>query len=379
MTDIIGFLVYEMVLRLAKVKLKTKKTHSNVALLVKTDELGDYILFRNYLPQLIAHFKRANTQLVFVGNALWKDLFESYDNDPAIISCIWINKKQFNSSMRYRFGILRQLRSIPFTVACNLVVSRNRRVDDALMAAADCKDRLGYADDFCNMTRLEHFFNRRLYKNVVTTPAVCHDFLKHPYFIATLTHTQTPAPALALPVTNNIIATPLPANYVVLFPGSGKKDKIWATEKFVTVAIFLKETYGYHICLAGSAADAVYADEFKKKIDSGVTDFCGKTNFRQLIELVQKSQLVVSIDTGSVHVAAACNKPCFAIFNGIHWGRFAPYPAILQKKVVALYPPSVEAQTANAIITDPQQVVPGNFNDVSAGQMINAIRSFMGK
>ena len=42
-------MIYEVILLLAKIIFTKQSTDNDTILLIKTDELGDYILFRNYI------------------------------------------------------------------------------------------------------------------------------------------------------------------------------------------------------------------------------------------------------------------------------------------------------------------------------------------
>jgi ADP-heptose:LPS heptosyltransferase len=373
MVNTAKLLVYEIILFFSKIKLTQQKKDADTVLLVKTDELGDYILFRNYLPLLIKTLTQNNQKLVFAGNLLWKELFDNLDYNNAIIECIWVNKNLFKKNIYYRYRLLHKLNRMQFSMACNLVVSRSRRTDDAIMAAASTPQRIGYDSDASNMNRLESFFNRSLYNKKIPIPLLSHDFEKHKYFIDALAGRDTAIPLLVLPEVKSSLELP-PAPFILLFPGSGKKDKIWQTSKFVQVAGFIHEQYGYTICLAGSKSDAVYADAFTNNFDHPVIDLCGKTNFMQLIELVRNCRFVLSIDTGSVHMAAGTNTACFAVFNGFHYGRFAPYPEYMKKPVYPVYPDDVQKQIESMKLSTGGPIKPGKFNDVPAEKLIEKIK-----
>jgi ADP-heptose:LPS heptosyltransferase len=366
------WLVYELILVFSKMRFRPKADKEEKILLVKTDELGDYILFRNYLPPIIAALKTSNKMLVFVGNALWKPLFESFDLDEAIITTIWLNKNKFKKDLRYRFSLLRQIGGLQYSQAYNLVVSRSRRVDDMIISAARAPQNIGYVNDSANMTRLEAFFNSHLYQITIPLPPGIHDFEKHYYFLQYLSP-KSALPALSLPTVNNTVQLPT-LNYVLLFPGSGNKERIWDTEKFIQVAEFIQKEYGYSICLAGAPTDVVYANLFKSRFKGTVIDFCGKTTLTQLIELTQNSRFVLAIDTGAVHMAAACNILCFGIYNGDRYARFAPYPNQLKKKIYPVYPPAVDEQIATAAVTGGNIVSKaGKYDEVTAEKVIAQI------
>jgi ADP-heptose:LPS heptosyltransferase len=53
---------------------------------------------------------------------------------------------------------------------------------------------------------------------------------------------------------------------------------------------------------------------------------------------IAESQLLLSNDTGAVHIAVAVETPCVCISNGNHYGRFVPYPASLAANFSVVLP-----------------------------------------
>lgn len=365
-------MIYEVILLLAKIRFTKQSTDNDTILLIKTDELGDYILFRNYIELFITTYA-ANKKIIFIGNELWKNLFENFDSHPGIMATYWVNKKSFKSQMAYRYRLLKQVNHLSAAIAVNFVYSRTRRFEDAIISASSATIKIGYAGNTDNALPLEKSLNKKLYTQQINVPDKLHDFLKHQLFLKAISANSIELPALNIPAIINTSFTVPDKRYILLFPGSGKPEKIWATAKFVEVANYITEKLGYHICLCGSKADIPHAENFITNFKQDVSNYCGKTNMIQVIELVQKSKFIVSIDTGSVHLAAACNIPAFAVYNGIHYGRFAPYPTELKKNIYPFYPDEVEMQLLR---NGKAEIVPGNYNDVSAEKVIAGILKF---
>ncbi|MGG9964520.1 glycosyltransferase family 9 protein [Ferruginibacter sp. SUN106] len=365
-------MIYEVILLLAKIKLRKQSTDNDTILLIKTDELGDYILFRNYIT-LIAATYGSGKKIIFVGNQMWKNLFDNFDRHPSIIATYWVDKGLFKSKMLYRYQLLKQISHLNAGTAINMVYSRTRRHEDAIVSVAAAPLKIAYTGNTDNALPIEKPFNKNLYAQLINVPDKLHDFLKHRLFLQQLKGQEIKVPELEIPrVSNNSFSLP-EKPYVLIFPGSGKPEKIWTTDKFIDVANFITKTLGFNICLCGSKADVPHAINFITNFTGDVTDYCGKTNMIQVIELIQKSQFTVSIDTGSVHLSAACNVPAFAVYNGIHYGRFAPYPAELRKNIYPIYPDEVEKQLLRNM-TD--EIIVGDYNDVTAEKLIKAIKLF---
>ncbi|MCP4327054.1 MAG: glycosyltransferase family 9 protein [Alphaproteobacteria bacterium] len=60
--------------------------------------------------------------------------------------------------------------------------------------------------------------------------------------------------------------------------------------------------------------------------DPGFIDLGGRTGLDQLITLITQARLVVSNDSGPMHIAAALRRPVVALFGPTSATRFGPYP-----------------------------------------------------
>jgi hypothetical protein len=49
-------------------------------LIIKTDAIGDFILFRNFIEEVKLSLKYRDYEIELLGNELWKDLVLAYDS-----------------------------------------------------------------------------------------------------------------------------------------------------------------------------------------------------------------------------------------------------------------------------------------------------------
>lgn len=85
------------------------------------------------------------------------------------------------------------------------------------------------------------------------------------------------------------------------------------------------------IVLVGGPDDRIRGEEITSLVkDSNVINTCGELNINQSASLVKSSQVVITNDTGLMHIAAAFNKPTISV-----WGNTIPefgmYPYMPQK------------------------------------------------
>jgi len=112
---------------------------------------------------------------------------------------------------------------------------------------------------------------------------------------------------------------------VTLIPGAKFEGKRWDKEKFAQLAKELIKIYGVKIIITGSKEEKKLTEEVKEMIEEkGVFDFGGKTNLRELAAIYELSDLVVSNDTGSMHLACAVGVPIVAIFGPSNPYRYGP-------------------------------------------------------
>lgn len=69
------------------------------------------------------------------------------------------------------------------------------------------------------------------------------------------------------------------------------------------------------VWLVGSAKDTAIGDEVAALAEGAAINLCGRTNLEQAIDLIATARLVVSNDSGLMHVAAALGRPLAALFG----------------------------------------------------------------
>ena len=90
--------------------------------------------------------------------------------------------------------------------------------------------------------------------------------------------------------------------------------KRWPAEYFGALAKQAAQD-GYAVWLIGSPKDAAIGDDIVRASDGACVNLCGKTSLEEAIDLIGIAALVVTNDSGLMHIAAALERPTLALYG----------------------------------------------------------------
>jgi len=110
---------------------------------------------------------------------------------------------------------------------------------------------------------------------------------------------------------------------LVLCPGAEfGQAKQWPSQHYAAVARFYIDQ-GWQVWLMGSAKDVSVCQSINSLSAKSCTVFAGTTSLAEAVILMSFANLVVSNDSGLMHVAAALHKPLVAVYGSTDPG-FTP-------------------------------------------------------
>jgi len=125
----------------------------------------------------------------------------------------------------------------------------------------------------------------------------------------------------------------LPAQYAVLNIGATKPANRWFSEKFARLAELLEDRYRLPCVLTGGPADAEDGRRIVEMARCGLMDLTGRTSLPELVDVLKRAAVVVSCDTGPMHLAVALKREVVALFGPADPRRTGPYRGrVIQKK-----------------------------------------------
>jgi len=301
------------------------KANAPCLLVVKLDLLGDYILIRNHIESIKKSPKFQNHKIVFCCNKGIEELSRSLDAE-FIDEWISLQLKPFIKDPAYRKGVLEQLLSHQFDLAIFPTHSRSFFYDDMIAKLVRANRVIGSSGNSYNQLPWQHKKGKKYFDKLIKVPErhVTELELNQTFFGKLLEDNH---PGLFPTITTST----KPEKYRILFsPGASAEFRRWSTQNFITMAFaILNQVEDCEIVISGSPGEKALGQEIKDAFlnDSRVIDQCGSLKLSELVDVLATCHLVVSNESGTVHLARAVGvRRIFCISNGNHYGRFNPYP-----------------------------------------------------
>lgn len=134
-----------------------------------------------------------------------------------------------------------------------------------------------------------------------------------------------PDTPVEFPVRTDNYPIDFPRPIVGLLPCSRRPEKNWPPERFIETGRALRARSGATLLLLGSPADAEVCRHIVSEIGEGAHDWCGRTSMIDLLGLVRALDLMVTVDSGPMHIAAAVGTRTVAVFGPTDPVRTGPY------------------------------------------------------
>ena len=115
--------------------------------------------------------------------------------------------------------------------------------------------------------------------------------------------------------------------YFVLSPCSRSANRNWLVDRYAAVADYININFGIQ-CVLSSSSNS-FEEEFVKDIVSSMKskplNLSGRTNLHELYSLVKNSELLISPDSGPIHIATCAGKPVIGLYGVTNTVRAGPY------------------------------------------------------
>ncbi|MCC6186940.1 MAG: glycosyltransferase family 9 protein [Chitinophagaceae bacterium] len=296
--------------------------------IVRLDDIGDYLLWRNCLGMIGDARQFAGSKITLIGNVVWKPIFEAYDA-AYVHHVIWVDKQQYMNNSVYRQAMWAQVRSENFeTIICP---SRTRPllIDDLLVLASGAKHRIA-----CENTYEWPLWNTTSdanYTQLFPKEKTLHEFNYNQNFAAFIGGQRLQCQSLLLPIKTENNAMP---KQIICFIGASAKSKTWPLSCWITLVKLLLQN-GFEPLLSGGKNERAIADKIVAATQ--VPSIVGQTNLVATLRAMACINAVITGDTMAAHAAVSLQKPTVILANGVNAKRFVAYEEAGFQNVKTVY------------------------------------------
>ncbi len=300
---------------------KTTQCNSSRILVVKLDDIGDYILFENAFHTW-ATSQQNNQELFLVGNEAWRPLFELKFKELDI-TCCWVNKSKWLHEQAYQKEKAKELQSIAPSTCMYPSYTRSLLLDACIGSLFPNAKHIG----FVNPKNLDQTLKKPLLTAFKTPAPHAHELLLNAGFFE---QENMPEP-------NNGFNKQ--ANYFVIGIGGNQQSKRWSEKNYSQLIQQLLSQYPNLNCyLIGGKAEQNQAQKIISLTgNSRCINHCEKVQLIHLADFCKQAQFAICNDTAVAHMCALNNVPLLVVANGNRYGRFFPYPKAF-KQIRVIYP-----------------------------------------
>ena len=102
---------------------------------------------------------------------------------------------------------------------------------------------------------------------------------------------------------------------VVINPGGNWDPKRWPQENFAKLADLMIKNLKVKVVISGAGKDVKLARSIASSMEGEVAILSGKTTIKEMAALMKKADLVISGDTGPMHIAVSMKAPVLSLFG----------------------------------------------------------------
>lgn len=306
-------------------------------LIVKLSSIGDVVhalpivrALRDRYPKAhIAWIVKRGCRDVIAGNPYIDEVI-IYERER------WGNPKNLFSTVKEVFLFAHEIRARKFDVVVDL---QGLFYTGVITYFSGSRLRVG----FRNAREFSHLF----YNRKVAVPSMNMHAINRYFLLAEALDAHSRVPDFTIAISDS------DRKYVREFlSGSGFKNdnrpliainpsarwitKQWQMKNFAELSDTLARYMNATIVLIGSSADKELVERLMEHMRTTPINATGRTSLKQLVELLSRTDLVISNDTGPMHIACAVGTPVLGLFGPTDPRRTGPFGlghAIIRKDI----------------------------------------------
>ena len=289
-----------------------KQEFKNI-LIVRTDRIGDVVLTTPAIQALREAYPAAKISILV--NPVTKDLVTG----NSYLDEVFIDDREREHKGKGFLKLVSTLRKKKFDLA---IIFHTKRRANLLCFLAGIPRRVGYKNNKLGFL-LTHPIEDKRHLGEKHEAQYCLDVLRH-------LGVETNHFEISIPIqrkaeqwlkefeqNNQIKASD---QMIAVHAGASDPSKRWPEARFAEMIDILMKCYPVKVVLIGGADIKEISEKILSLVSRPILDLTGKTSVGELAALLKRCALLISNDSGPVHVAAGVGTPVVSIFTRNHLG-----------------------------------------------------------
>lgn len=295
--------------------------HAERIALIKPSALGDIVHALPVLSALRTRFPQA--EILWVVHRSYADLLDGHPDLNAVLSFDRASKRRF-AALAELIRVMREIRRRN----CDLVIDLQGLLRTGLLTGfSGAPRRVGL---FSAREGSSWAYTDCLHDPQGRTLEQMHAVDRYWLVAEALGVGQLPkrfvipiGPAERTWAESRLAALPRP--WVMLNLGTRWETKRWPVPHFADLCQRARRSCGGSVVLVGSRSELALADEFARRFAGPLLNLIGQTTLKQLAAVLERADIMLSNDSGPLHLASALGRPVVAPFTCTSIVRTGPY------------------------------------------------------
>lgn len=314
--------------------------------------IGDYLLFRLFLPYIRDYYKDYNiTLIVAVHSGNYKDIILSFDMqyiDDIIIFPYFTNN--FNEKFEIFFS------NRKYDILISHFYNRGAPLN-YMVSKLNANIKIGSFGSLWHESRYVRSLTLQYYNKIICNnideDEIIHELDRNKNFFEQLFNQKIEINSIDIKLKDEYftkIDFSFNNKYCILFPFSGDIGRCYDIKYFSLIANHLYSKYNIISLIVGSNNDIDNANKIINNKNEGyIKNICGKYKLNELFYIFNKAKLIISIDSAGYHIGLATNKNVICISSGMSYHRYLKYNDnyINDKNINVIFPKQLEEDIQN--------------------------------
>ena len=127
-------------------------------------------------------------------------------------------------------------------------------------------------------------------------------------------------------------------------PGGDRPNKRWSSNNFATIADRIIGEFGAKIIILGAPGEENIGNDIQQKMRNDAVNLSGRLDLNDLVYIINKMDVLITNDSGPMHIGATTGTPLVAIFGPGDPTLVRPY---ISKKLYRLIYKGLDCQPCN--------------------------------